>query len=671
MLNFRSRTYRRIAGRPLNDPIEADPSREVHIEFEIQYTECDLANPLVEKKPILKVFMGSDFNRTVRDGEANILLDENDLTKTYKATLRGTLRNEDIDNALIGISHYAEHRNDQQVAGYQDCGMSHMVVGQFLEGPYDQQHDLIMRTVMTSSGPLKKGSVRMRVRNVRLGPGIKRTRGQRIKQVSDDSEVQTLAQYNDQCYARDQSIPDTLSGTLNIRAPMDISPLGIEMTRNCFLPIAAYDMFELPVTNTAFWENSAKIAMERKRLNIHEHWHDMDNIEKNRLYGRMIALTVQVMNYFSDVAYTGNRNNALTRNHLESMGIELMGTNTNAADCEDDASMMMLLHKAFQRMDFSDASGLMGDILRELQSKIANNMIAALLLAVVHGAKVGDATESYGAHMYCGFFTKDMVEKALAKSPQGRALLTRMREPQLLPGTNSLNNGISEASETFPVPMFLEGTGIIDQIGYHYELLDEMKYLAMEFPESNTGKMEIPYEGNGAPSPFYVSNLLAVTSHYSDNYNVNIGSFIIGTENNNKKVTRGHAFTDFTMNKGNMVWIPQPEMPPNVLKTVKEAIRLQPPPHEYIYDVNQKMEGPDKHPDLERFVAAVAKKNRVLSNPKKGPVDKFFQPQNLSEKLINVWIDRLPQLQRICKVSYAKEQFTNTSYCYRVSFFIE
>jgi hypothetical protein len=83
------------------------------------------------------------------------------------------------------------------------------------------------------------------------------------------------------------------------------------------------------------------------------------------------------------------------------------------------------------------------------------------------------------------------------------------------------------------------------------------------------------------------------------------------------------------------------------------------------------MEGPDKHPDLERFVAAVAKKNRVLSNPKKGPVDKFFQPQNLSEKLINVWIDRLPQLQRICKVSYAKEQFTNTSYCYRVSFFIE
>ena len=658
-----------------------DPSRLFKIDYTIKYLECDLAEKRIESKPVLQLFLSSHFVRNPETGGVvNIHLDEDNLDKEYKGSLIGTLHRKYNDvslTAAIGLDSYAIHRNDSGYACYVNVGTSHAFIGNVLQdlrtkGKYDHTHDLMMRTVLVAGlEPVKKGVIELRITKVEMGHGIRLCQTASCLQAPMQVIEQNIGSYINASMQLESSIPDLLPNTERIRAPYDLSQVGIEMTGQTFLPSAAFAIQEPIPTNQEFWYNAFERVMARRNMSIHD-YADFDEKEKARTMAKMICYVAQSFDYIGDAVELSNRR--IKNSVRQRVGTDewTVSANAGAGDCEDDDRTNGVFHKSL-KMIALDANDAKYQPLIEMQ-ELARRYVYISTLAVVHGAKIGDQ-EGWGAHMVGSMIDERFFLRSLAKTDIGKSVVE-----QLEPATLDVGSSLSGADRPLLPFLFCEGTGIIDPIGYDDPILDQRRYIAMNMKSAAGFKKEIPH-AEFAASPFYHANLFGIGDCLFEQ-GINVGGFIFATEvataasggggSSGKDLKRGILFTDMLKSKDNLVMIPQPMIPQPIMEVMQEAVALFPPPRPYMIDKSKPFAGKEQHPLWDKFVKAVKSFQRTGPNIKFHPsVDCFVRPHQFNETVINLMISDAAQMDRLYDAAYEVEHMTNTMYTYRVRLWVK
>lgn len=690
-----------------------DPARLVKLDFEIAYEECDLAPKHYESKPVLQMYLSSHF---VRDAEAggvvNIHLDEDNLRKRYVGSLVGTLRREYGStlplNAPIGLCSYAIHHNDIGTPCYVDVGTSYALVGDVVaeckqRGAYAHSHELLMRQVaVTGEEPLKKGVIGLRFTNVELGSAIRLpsklpalgTQQLVLERIAaTEAREQTVSEYVRATMAHEQRFPDSMPNVGRVRVPMDISQTGISSTGRMFMPIAAYAMVETPRANADFFVNAFERVLARWNMKRNA-YSAFDIEQKARTMAKIIAYPVQSLDYIGDAHYAGRGRQA--RKLVEARGGPGASTAFNAndapvlvpdesmfnalvassGDCEDLNTAAVAIMKAFISMQF-DASKPEHQPLIEMQA-IAREYIPISALAVVHGAKIGDE-EGYGAHMYLPLLPKKQFFDGLSRTSDGRAMLEKMQAPAKEPTGVFAQVGALEPPHELP-SLFIEGTGIIDVLGYKDPILRQRREVAMHMPSLKGMKMEIPHE-RGAPSPFYYAIMNGITDHFVQQEGIPVAGFVVGQVNPKynpripqqaHEMTRGAIYEDVLNMSNKLAIAPQPEIPHAVMQVIREGNALRPPIPDQVLDRSKPMEGPARDRHLDVLVKGVRAMGRAPpAKPPAGSVDVIVRPHQYGAAKIAQLLKEASAFDALYDVTYEKEQITNKSYTYRVQLWVK
>lgn len=664
------------------EPVD-DPARQVQIDFSVIYTECDLADKRYERRPVLQMFLSNHFVRTPETGGiVNFPLDEDHVgEKVYEGSLIGTLKRDHKQFPLmsaIGLGSYAMQRNDSNHACYVNVGTNHARLGKVLNdikqhGYYEEELPLVMRTVViTGQQPLVKGKIKLRVNRVTMGPQVKLNRESTHSALSAplSSIENNLSDYVTRCIEM-ETIPDLLPGTSRVRAVMDLSQTGIESTGNAFLPVAAFGLVETPRTNEGYWQNAFEVTLARRGLKPSDYY-DFSDKEKVRTLAAMLDLPVQSMDYIGDSVWIGNRR--FPRMKPVRVGTEeFSAMSANAGDCEDGSCLICMLKRGF------DAAHLEAPHLQELQ-RISKDYVPFMTLSVVHGAKVSDTTEAYGAHMYTMLVPWHQLEAGLSRTNGGREFLSMLKPStaEIKPLGPSIIEDSKKLLENRPFA-FCEGTGIIDPIGYHDVLLEKRSYIAKSFPELSVVKGEIPHEEYGE-SRFYLANYFAVCGDFIDFHDIPVGGFVLGTVNpkynpadpkNAHEMLRGNLFTDMLRCSDNLAIIPQPPIPKSTMAIIREANALRPPARTWFYDPSKPKAAPERIAQFDRFVSAVRGMKRTGPPTRTAQsVDRFFLPHQFNDNLINQLISRASQATRVYDADYVIESHTNELYEIRLRLFV-
>lgn len=674
-----------------------DAARLVKLDFEILYEECDLAPKHLESRPVLQMYLGSHFEREADSGGVvNIHLDEDNLKKRYVGSLVGTLRR-DLGstlplNAPIGLCMYAIHRNDIGTPCYVDVGTSYALVGDVLSdikkrGHYAHSHEMLLRYVaITGEEPLKKGVINLRFTNAELGSGVKLpsklpalgTQALVLERIAAmQAREQTVGDYVRLTMEHEQRFPDSMANMGRVRVPMDISQTGICSTGRMFMPIAAYAMVETPRANTEFFVNAFERVMARWNLK-RSAYSAFDIKQKARTMAKIIAYPVQSLDYIGDAHEMSNRRDKLSHPvHVpnENMTCALVA---GAGDCEDLNTAAMAELKAFIAMQF-DPSNPEHAPLIEMQA-IAKQYVPISALAVVHGAKIGDE-EGYGAHMYLPLLPRKQFLDGLARTSDGRAMLERMQAPAVVPAFSQVGLRSPNLDKDEPLPsLFIEGTGVIDTLGYTDPILAQRRKVAMHMPSLKSMKLEIPHEEK-APSPFYYAIMNGITDHFVQNEGVPVAGFVVGQVNQRynpripqqaHEMTRGAIFEDVLRLSDKLAIAPQPEIPPHVMQVIREANALRPPIPDQILDRSKPITAPARDKHLDRLVAEVRAFGRAPpSRPPANSVDVIVRPHQYGPQKIGQILKDAAAFEDLYDVSYEVEPITNRTYTYRVRLWVK
>lgn len=647
----------------------SDPSRLVKLHYTVQYVECDLADKRIECKPVLNMYLSTDFVRDLETGGvSNIHLDEDDLSKEYSGTLIGTLQRKYRDispTAGIGLTLYAIHRNDRGVACYVNCGVAKAMFGEIFKairakGKYDEMLPLIMRTVLVAGiEPVKKSVIRLIIHKIDMGPAVKLSPTASCLQAPIGLIEQGIADYVQKCMQLESSMPDLLPNTDRIRMPYDLSEVGIESTGQTFLPSAAFAIQETPKSNPQFWLNAYERVMARKNMTVQD-YNDFDTKEKARTLAQILCYPVQCLDYIGDAVELSNRN------HLNEprrrVGIDEWSTGmSNAIDCEDAATKIKIYHQSLNAAQF-DALDRKYSPLIEMQ-QISRQYYFLLTLAVVHGAKIGDQ-EGWGAHMVGSMISKQMVCNYLQKTAQGRILLEQM-QPAIEPVGRA---GNSSEFENLPF-LVCEGTGPIDPIGMPVEEsnLLQQRQVAMNMQSMAAFKSVIP-RVEGKASTFYHAYLSTMQSELFD-IGINVGGMVFATIDENNQLRRGALFTDVINSSANIALVPQPPIPASTMQVIQEAIKISTPPLSNYLDDAKPLAEPNKH--LDKFCQAVCSFKRSGPDPKFHPsIDKYARPHHLSENVANYMIADAAKFPNLYHAAYEVEHITNQVYLYRIRLWV-
>lgn len=659
-----------------------DPARQVQIDFDLQYVECDLADERFENHPVVQLYLSRQFDRrATTGGQVSIPLDEHHLGKVYSGTLSGTLsrkHNGIPSMSAIGIRSYAQHREDHGHPCFVNVGTSHAYMGNVIseyqqKGSYNHKHDLLMRTTVVGvNSQVKKGVVRIKVKAIRVGHGINGLDDTASPLQAPIAQTeQLLSSYIQQTIQIEQQLPDVIDGMSRIRAPMDISQEGIESTGDAFLPIAAFAMREIPETNEAFYENALTMVMRRRNMQ-REQFKTLSQHEKVRLLGCVLGHAVQSFDYIGDAVELSNRNNPYSRR--QKVGDEEFSDAffTIGGDCEDTALSTYINKQGFEN------TPLVNKDLKELQ-RLSKKYVSLLTLAVVHGAKAGDHTEQVGAHMYHVMVPEHQMREGLQRTGPGRQMLAQMGPMEAYKGKSPfVNASTSGARSTHATtlknlpPISVEGTGVIDPLGYKDPIIEKRRYLAQHMTAYTWAKTEIPHEEQGE-SGFYYVDVSGVTSHYIDQ-GVNIGSFWYGTvdpeHHQYTGMKRGVLYTDRLKDSNRFALMPQPPMSKQIMDVIEAANALQPPPRPLTLHYDQDM-GPDTHPLLDDLCQHVESLGRDASGAGTDSVDLYILPSQLTRQEIEEMKSNANEADRLVKAAYVKENVTNDIWIYRVQLYIK
>lgn len=687
-----------------------DPSRLVKVDFEVRYEECDLAPKHLESHPVLQLYLGSQF---VRDsdsgGVVNISLNEDLVgaaSPIYKGSLVGTLRREHGAalplGAPIGMCSYAVHRNDIGTPCYVDVGTSMALLGDVIaewkrQGHYAHSHEMLMRNVaVTGEEPLKKGVIALRITGVQLGSSVKLpsqlpaigTQALVLERIAaTQAREQTVSEYVRATMEHEQRFPDTLPNISRVRVPMDISETGILSTGRTFMPIAAYAMVETPNSNPDFFVNAFQRVMARWNMKVSA-YASFDLKQKARCMAKIVAYPVQSLDYISDAHFSGAGRTArkminaraakggTTTFSADEAPVHVPEENMSNAliaacgDCEDlNTAAVSILH-ALVAAKF-DAANPKHAPLIEMQ-KIAAQYIPMSALAVVHGAKIGDE-EGYGAHMYLPLMPRKQFVDGLSRTKDGRALLERMKPAQAPPAVLVSAVATTQRSPAFEhlPPLFIEGTGIIDPLGYRDEIIEQRRYIAGCMPSLRGHKLMIPHDEQ-APSNFYVGITNGISDYMVKREGLPVAGFIFGQTHPEHEMTRGVLFEDVLRSSDKLAIAPQPFIPQQVMGLINEANALRPPIPDQVLDFSKPLAGPERDPHLDRLVAGIqAFKRAPPKVPPPDSVDVILRPHQYGAVKIAQILGDAAKCERLYDASYEVEHVTNRSYTYRLRLWVK
>lgn len=647
-----------------------DTQRKVKINFKLKYVECDLAQKQIESKPVIQMYLSGHFERAHdTGGVVNIRFDEDDLGKEYVGSLVGALKishgKQIPATAAIGIGSYVEHFNDYGHSCYVNAGMTHVFLDEAaqavkVQGKYDHNHDLLMKTVIVSGmEPLKKGVLEVCITSVELGPAITLDLNKKVMRgirASAQGAERAIEQYIQDSMMLEQRLPDLFKNTERVRVPIDISQTGVELTNRTFLPVASFGLIEAPPANEQYFMNAFERVMARKNLSV-ANYHDFDNKEKARTLAQILCYAVQSFDYIGDSAELSRRTDKFFAR--QKIGTEEFSDifATLAGDCEDGGRGIHATLKALLNTEVKNP------MLKEMQA-IGQEYVPMLSLTVVHGAKIGDE-EGLGAHMYMPMLPKDQTRNGLQKTSSGRELLKRLGDA-MVPKFTDLPH------------LTCEGTGILDPVGRKQVLYEQYKYVKMNLPSFAGLKMEIPRE-EGTESPFYLGNYFGINADAIEKHGINIGGYIFGTANPNHdprdkrsaEMIRGCLFTDMINKKDTLAIMPQPIMSEEVMEYIQEATPLRPPPRPLVLDLSKPLAGKEKNADLDKFVSAVKGFKRVGKKNPNGPLNIILRPHHFNTNLIQRMISDVAHAERVYDAEYNVEHITNSVYTYCLMLYVE
>lgn len=657
-----------------------DEARMVRIDFDLQYVECDLAPRAVESNPVLQMYLSDHFVRDQESGGiVNVRLDDRDLSKHYTGSLIGTLRRE-YDSvppiAGIGLQSYVVHKNDPGSKCYVDGGTSHLMLDDILseihsKSVYDHTHSLLMRTVLVAGRePIQKGVVELRIHAVNVGARVRlhpRNQVMSLLQSPIDQVRDALNAYIEGTLVMETSLPDTLPGTTNMRAPYNISNLGIEFTKEAFLPVASFGMAPTPPSNTGFWRNAYACIMARRNMTHERDWVDFDIRERARTMALMLCFGIQTFDYIGDGVEYGSRARAAvaTSARIETLHIsdDQFGNlwRTLCGDCEDGGKALATSLNAFLSVKFDvnrDAH------LVELQ-RLAAQYVPMNTLSAVNGAKVGDAAK-LGAHMYMPMFSRAQFLHGLSNTSTGRQLIERLPAEFKAGAVSGLPH------------LVCEGTGHLDPIGYEFNNMDQRRYVA-QYMSSVTGiKTEVPFSKNG----FYRGVLMGISDHMITKCGINIGSFVLGhankqydpnDPNNRHEMTRGEHFAAVVDQDKTLAIIPHPIIPQTVMSLIRDVLGFAPPIRALVLD-DTKPPPADiaKNTELDRFVKAVKGFRRnAPSTPPTQTVDLYMRPHHFTPASVSRMISDASRMERLYDAEYVMERVTDDIHNYRMKLWIK
>ena len=670
----------------------------IEVDLELRYTQCLLADEHTESRPVLRVFFDGHFERKESDGGVwTVRLDEKRLDKVYKQTLKARIpHGQPLPlTACVGISQCAQRRNEFGKACATSAGNTHFQIAelqQMHKETVPRKKDLLVETMRISREPMSKGEIEMRVSGMRLGAAVKWIPVQQC--LLGDSMLSTcteeLGAFLDKRIAFESGLKDTWPGIKNVRAPMDISASGIELTKTCFVPIEGFAMIDHgQQVNAGFYQNALERSMIRRNLNPATDYDTLDLPHKAELLAEMVCYAAQWSDYIGDSFELSVRKQPQIVGRSYPLAKEPGEDFTNggvrfAGDCEDLCKFAQVMFHAYRELDLSAANA--DARLVELQG-IAREYNFFLTLATVHGAKADDKTERIGAHLYGLMLPKSQVKRALHTNALGKQIAETLPLESSMHGLPTLfceGTGRIRPMGTGPVATLkhtvraAHAAGLIGDSSNHpvtrsYDpLFTARHYVASCLARSKGGfKMEIPHDF-GAPSSFYLGNLLVVTDDYMQAGH-SIGAFIAGNVSAKEGgITRGAFFTDIINQHSNFALVPCDPMPDRIMSITREAAMLSEPAPPYIFDRSKPMAGSadGKDPQLERLKKTVASWNRQGISPH-GSVDVFMRPHQFSSATIDVMLGEMKQGHAIYKVDYEREYITNEKLGYQVRIYVD
>jgi hypothetical protein len=666
-------------------------SAAIEIELQVRYVQCLLADALVESRPVLRVFPDGHFDRRESlGGVATLRLDENRLNKQYQCVLkaRAPLGAQPIPlTAAVGFASCAERRNEFGVSCATSAGNTHLRMADLIKmhsSGEERKLPLLLEPTRLTGEPVCKGVIAVRVTRLQLGDALKWAPLEHC--LLGDNMVgecaEELGAFLDRRIQFESSLKDTWSHIKNVRAPMDISAAGIELTKSCFVPIEGFAMVDPLEVNVGYFQNAMERAMIRRNLNPETDFDALDLAHKAELAGEIISYAAQYCDYIGDSVDRSVRGRGRYNLQLKVAGEDFTNAGTRfSGDCEDVTKFIQTMKYAFDEIDVSTNN----ERLKELQH-ISRQYGCFMTLATVHGAKAEDQTEHIGAHLYCLLLPKPQVKRALMTNALGRAMATQLPLQCEVKGLPTL---------------FCEGTGRIKPLGpgpgpaakalraahadgligdssnhpivrSHDPLINARRYVASMLQRSRGGlKTEIPHD-RGAPSSFYLGNLLLVTNDYMQ-YGHNVGAFICGNVDPAQGgITRGAFFTDIINQHPNFAIVPCEPLPDRIMAITREAALLREPVPPYVFDRTKPLAGPvnGKEPALERLKSAINGLGRQGVSPFSS-VDLFARPHQFNQASIDIMIGEIKEAEAIYRVDYEKEHITNNLYGYRIRLFVD
>jgi hypothetical protein len=671
----------------------------VRLNYELRYVACELADARIESKPVMCVYYDLHFARSEADGGIHhVALDERDLRKVYKGTLKATsdyrVGNRVPETACVGFASYAMRRNEYGMACYTEAGTAHVRIGDIVaqvkkRGFYESEDiPLLMETTRLNGGePVEKGRFRFRVTALELGPAVALVPvNQCVLGAPLDQIDARLSEFIESRAQFESRMPDTWPGIKNVRAPMDMSSAGIELTHGIFLPVDAFALSEPIVMNVEYFQNALVRCMARREmLRVKTDFRALDLAHKTELMAEICTYAAQSFDYISDTVDQSNRMRDAQYDPRLRAPAEIFSNAaaTLAGDCEDLCKLEQDHFNAFVALKI-DAS--VYPELAELQQR-AREYVFFMSLATVHGAKAEDKEEHIGAHLFGVMLPKAQVRMCLERGgAEGRKLLAAIGGADVLQSTEGLPT------------LFCEGTGRIRPLGTgptvqevfqeaqqkrlisdrvnhprsYDPLIEERQYVSARLQSKGGLKMEIPHDA-GAASPFYLGNLLGITSQFITEFGYNTGAFIFASVTPQGH-TRGAQFVDLINQRQNVALVPHQPMPDDVMAIVNEASALRAPPRPFTLSKLPSPGGlvpPSKETALlDRLKTRVAQAGRTGHSPY-GSVDVFMRPHQFNAASIDRMAQELVQMTRVYRVDYEHEAITDKVHTYRVRIFVD
>lgn len=662
----------------------------IEIDFEIEYASCELANERIECKPILTTYFDAHFERSEAEGGViNTHLDEHDLSKVYEGTLKARVPHTTSIpiTAAIGFASYAERRNEFGMACYTGAGVGHVKMVEIMEGlqkgnTYEKRIPLIIETTKLLGDPVKKGEIVFRVTKMHKGKKVNFIPLDRCI-LGDLHTGNTLASDIEAFIQRrvefEASMKDTWDGTKNVRAPMNISDAGIELTGTCFTPIEGFALNEMLDVNEEYFQNALEISMHRKGYNnLGADFRALDLAHKAELMAEICMYAAQSFDYISDtvdMSKRGERGGTFRRigyEHFHNANV------TGSLDCEDGAKSGGQFFYSFRKMHI-DAKKY--PELAELQI-IAEDYVSFLTLATVHGARVNDGKERVGAHMYQLFMPRAQVKACLSTTIEGKVWAERLPLNQKydeLPTLFGEGTGRIRPLGTGPVELHsfrqhvsTQLIGALDDTHprSYDPLYEERRYVAMGMARSRGGLKALISHDWGQPSNFYLGNLMVLTSEFMD-VGENLGSFICGKiDTERREITRGSEFVALIRQENTVALIPLEPLPQHIMEATREAAALFPPSRSFVLERNKIKETDKKHPELERLKRTINGLGRKGVAPHGGPAT-YIRPHHISKESIDRMISEITNMNAVFKVDVEFEPITTSMWQWRIITYVD